>query len=77
MEFKGKGNHSVHELERICIHQDECLHQKQLINQDLLKALTSCVMSMKVHPDNEPDSEFEGFVNNGIDAINNATKKGL
>ena len=39
---------------------------------ELLKALKSCVMSMQAHPDNEENSEFEGFVNNGWDAINKA-----
>jgi hypothetical protein len=38
----------------------------------LLKALISCVMSMQAHPDNEENSEFEGFVNNGWEAINKA-----
>jgi len=42
---------------------------------DLLKALKSCVMSMRVHPDNEPNSEFEGFVDQGIEAINKALGK--
>ena len=52
------------------------LFPSELLKQrnELLKALRSCVMSMKVHPDNESNSEFEGFVNNGIEAINNALK---
>lgn len=37
MEFKGKGEHSVNDLEKICINQQESLHQKQIINQELLK----------------------------------------
>tara|TARA_R110000851_G_scaffold12260_1_gene42763 strand:- start:1 stop:363 length:363 start_codon:yes stop_codon:yes gene_type:complete len=39
---------------------------------ELLKALKSCVMSMQAHPDCEENSEFEGFVNNGWEAINKA-----
>ena len=38
MEFKGKGNHSVNELESICLDYKEKLHQKQLSNQELLEA---------------------------------------
>jgi len=37
---------------------------------DLVRALNSCIMSMRAHPDNEEDSEFEGFINNGLEAIN-------
>jgi len=41
---------------------------------ELLSALKSCVMSMRAHPDCTEDSEFEGFVNKGIEAINKALK---
>ena len=29
---------------------------------ELKRALKSCKMSLQAHPDNEPNSEFEGFV---------------
>lgn len=37
----------------------------------LTKALNSCVSSMMAHPDNQPDSEFSGFIDNAIEALNN------
>ena len=37
--FKGKGEHSVNDLEEMVIEKEEALYQKQLINQELLEAL--------------------------------------
>jgi len=37
--YKGKGEHSVKELEQICTDYEEYRYQQQLIKQDLLKSL--------------------------------------
>lgn len=34
--YKGKGNHSVSQLEAICEEQKEVLHQNQLMKQEML-----------------------------------------
>lgn len=53
-EFKGEGEHSVNELESICSSYKERLHQKQLVNQELLEALQGLVSQIG----NEHVSEF-------------------
>lgn len=45
LEFKGKGEHSVNQLETIIEQQKEELHQKQIINQDLLEV---CIQSLEM-----------------------------
>ena len=37
--FKGKGEHSVHQLEQLVIEQGEALHEQQVILQEYRKAL--------------------------------------
>lgn len=38
-KFKGKGEHSVNELEEIILEQQELLHQRQIAKQNLKQAL--------------------------------------
>lgn len=60
MKYKGKGEHSVNELESIIEFQQEELHKKQIANQDLLKA----VESTSAFFDDMPKGQFGKIVFN-------------
>ena len=38
--------------------------------EKLKRALTSCKMSLQAHPDNQEDSEFEGFISLADEILN-------
>ena len=41
--YKGKGNHSVNQLESICEEQKEAMYQNQLMKQEMLGALKGAI----------------------------------
>jgi len=57
-QFKGKGEHSVNELEAIILEQQEILYQRQISKQELKKALEK-VVEWKM-------PETEKFWNDGV-----------
>jgi len=44
MEFKGKGNHSISELEDICEAHIESIYQSKLRSQETLQALHDSII---------------------------------
>lgn len=66
--YKGKGEHSVNELEQICDEQQEKLHQMQLQKQDLLLTLQQIQFAVK-------SGAVKGLFKDEIDKMDNAIKK--
>jgi hypothetical protein len=50
--FKGKGNHSVKELENICEQFNEYLHQQQIVKQNCMKHIVELKFGIEL-PNND------------------------
>lgn len=61
MNYKGKGKHSINELEQICEYQKESLHVKQLKNQNLRRQrdeLLDCLLEVCMYIDSSDVKEI-------------------
>lgn len=73
--FKGKGEHSVKELEQICTDYEEYRYQQQLIKQDMLSSLITVKKIMITPSDERPIGWVRSFLQGyGGESIEKATK---
>jgi len=64
MNYTGKGNHSVRQLEQICEEQQEKIYQEQLIKQELVEALEIAMYEVRDWHEYNYD-QIDSFENNG------------